>query len=84
MLFEFAATKPERAFDRPAIVTKIVFGFALCVSTISSTFFGSLCAEAEKSSALIPFSARGFVIFSANGKSDSDPQTITTCVCVIK
>ena len=80
---ELAATKPESAFDRPAMVTKIVFGFFLYFSTISKTFLGSLCAEAAKSSKEIPFSLSGCVICSANEKSFSEPHITTTCVSVI-
>ncbi|MCF7917901.1 hypothetical protein K9L27_02785 [Candidatus Gracilibacteria bacterium] len=80
MFFEFPATNPERAFDLPAIVTKITFGLVLCFSRMANPFFASLGAEAAINSTEYPFSVNGFFISSAKGKSFSEPQMITTLV----
>ena len=45
-LLQFAPTKPERAFDLPAIVTKTTASFSPKDLIISYTFSGFLCAEA--------------------------------------
>ena len=72
---QFAATKPDSAFDLPATVIKTTFWSFENRSKISKTFCGSLWAEAAKISTTNPCSARGATIFvSANGKSFSDPQ----------
>jgi len=61
---EFAATKPDSALERPAIVMYTnSFSFIL-LSNISNTFLGSLCAEAACCSHSIQYSSSLFVIFN--------------------
>ena len=79
---EFAATKPERALDRPARVIYTISFSSLFAVKISKTFNGCLCADAACCSQEIPYSSNLSVIYFAWGSSEVEPIIIIVFIII--
>ena len=70
---QLAATNPDNAFDRPAMVIYTISFSSLFAVKISKTFNGCLCAHAACCSQAMAYSSSLLVIFFACGSSDVEP-----------